>query len=218
MDQPGKFYLGHLGKVPVFIGWEALFLVWFIWNQYRDAGTELMLIGMAAVLLTILMHELGHALVARVKGMFGVTITISALGGYCSYQGDPKPWDKVLITSAGPAMNFFLAGLAWLILRYDIFAVPQVLAFVHAMLIWNLTLGIFNIFPLFPLDGGQIAHSLLRIGTRSTATANRATLALSVASAFVLVGLSAYLNHGEPSFFMIGLVLLMLFTAFHALR
>ncbi|MBA2479234.1 MAG: site-2 protease family protein [Planctomycetes bacterium] len=218
MNTAGKFYLGHLWKVPVYVGWEAIILLFFLYQMSSKLPMDFMLVLITAALLTILLHEMGHALVARAAGMVGVTITISALGGYCSYMPEPAPRTKILITMAGPGMNFALAGLFWIPDHFQTFSVPLVAFFVHWMVVWNLLLGIFNSLPLYPLDGGQIFHASAEIGTRSRAKANRATLVLSVISAFGIVAWSAYMHQGQPDLFLIGLVLMLLFTAFQTLR
>ncbi|MBA3709027.1 MAG: M50 family metallopeptidase [Planctomycetes bacterium] len=218
MEHAGKFYLGHLWKVPVYVGWEAAILLFFLYRTSAKLPADQMLVVITAALLTIFLHEMGHALVARTVGMGGISITISAMGGYCAYQPEPPPGRKILITMSGPLTNFALAGLSWLCLYYHIFAVDLVDVFVRAMLYWNLLLGIFNSIPLYPLDGGQIFHACAEAVTHSRPKANRAALIMSVIAAFGVVGWNAAQNHGQPDMMVVGFMLFLLFTAFQFLR
>jgi Zn-dependent protease len=214
---PGKFYLGHLLQVPVYIGFEAIFLVIFGWWQYQSVSLAAMLIGVTALLLTIVLHEFGHALVARATRMRDVAITITAMGGYCSYSGQPPTAKKIAITAAGPLTNFALAGAAYACLYYGVFAEQTVNYFCKQMLMWNLMLGCLNSFPIYPLDGGQIALAAA-LGVSRKETAVKFVLGLSVIAAFALVALDGWLRGGQPSTFTMVLVVMLLFTAFGTLR
>ena len=214
----GKFYLGHLLQVPVYIGWEAIFLLIFAYNQVNGRPAAEMLIAITALVLTIVLHEFGHALVARAVRMRDVAITISALGGYCTYSGEPSTARKIAITAAGPLTNFALAGAAWSVLHYDLFRETTTVIFCSYMLVWNLVLGIFNSLPLYPLDGGQLTLAIAKGVCRNQATAFKITLTLAVISAFGVVALDAYMHHGQPSMFNMALMAMLLFTAFAALR
>jgi Zn-dependent protease len=215
----GKFYLGHLLQVPVYLGFEAIFLVFFGWYQYQNATTVGMLIGVTALLLTIVCHEFGHALVARALNMREVAITITALGGYCSYLGTPPPGKKIAITAAGPMVNFALAGASYACLYYGVFAEREVNYFCSQLFMWNLLLGCLNSFPLYPLDGGQVALAAALGLCRRRETALKFTLGLSVVAAIALVACDAYfLRGGQPSTFTMVLAVMLLFTAFGTLR
>jgi membrane-associated protease RseP (regulator of RpoE activity) len=214
----GKFYLGHLLQVPVYVEIWIVVLIFFGWSQYADAGAASALIGITALLLTVVCHEFGHALVARALNMRGVAITISGLGGYCSYSGEPSPGRKIAITAAGPGTNFLLAGAAYACLHYHLFSVPEVIFFCIQFWWWNLVLGCLNSFPIYPLDGGQIALAAAQSSFHRQGTAQRFTLVLSVIAAFALVALDGWLRGGQPSRVTMGMAVYLLFTAFATLR
>jgi Zn-dependent protease len=218
----GKQYVGHLFTVPVYVGFEAIFLLYFAYRQYQGLDTVLIVLGITAIVLVIVLHELGHALVAQACKMPGVAITISAMGGYCSYQGSPPPGKKILITSSGPLTNFLLAGICVLLF-------PQICLhswylgdslksyFIHFFFFWNLILGCLNSFPLYPLDGGQVALTICTKFCRSVATAKHVTLIIAVVTATVMLGLDYFFISGGFGWNTM-LIGILLFTAFTSLR
>jgi Zn-dependent protease len=189
MNGDGLIYLCHMWKVPVYVSWTAIFLLMFGYRQaagdpyWCQSGTDVA-VALSALVLTVLLHELGHALVARLFRLEQVTITLAALGGFCSYQGQPTPWQKLFVSSAGPLMNFALAGASYGLGRSGIFTehITEVLLF--SMLWWNLLLGIFNSLPLYPLDGGQCTYALARAFCQRGTTAKAITFWVSVVTAF----------------------------------
>ncbi len=180
--------LGHLWQVPVYVSWTAVFLVLFGYGNYAGALADRMLVGITALLLTILLHEFGHALAALALRLRGVEITLAAVGGYCSYQSQPSAGQKLLVSVSGPLVNYLLAGLAYLALRYGLIDGDSLVGFfVYSMFYWNLILGIFNSLPLYPLDGGQSALALTRLLSRRDATAKHVTLWCSAITACVAI-------------------------------
>lgn len=111
------------------------------------------------ILGSVLIHELGHALVARRYQLFPIDITLNALGGYTRHGGARTPWQGMLVTAAGPFATFLLAvffGILWAVLPNDYL---RQLCFTAAAMngVWL----IFNLLPMFPLDGGLLVfHGL----------------------------------------------------------
>jgi Zn-dependent protease len=218
MDHTGKLYLGHIGKVPLYAAMESLFLLAYIYMIGGDLPGEKLVTLLLVFLLTIVLHELGHAVVAIGQGMSGVSITIGALGGYCSYVGDRHPYREFLISLTGPVTNLLIAWLSWILLTQLRFTDELLLFFLSQMYYWNLVLGILNLLPIYPLDGGQVALSLCRMAMRSELGARRFTLGLSVVTAFVAVGFLLVMNQGQISPITFGLAVVLLVTAFRDLR
>lgn len=217
MDPAGRIYLGHLGKVPVYVAVDAIFLVVIVIMFYGSgASFDQLLMILLALVLTIVLHELGHALVAMAVGMYGVSITITGLGGLCSYTGERHPKQELFISAAGPATNLMLAALSWTVLEHGGFGEPTIDLLLRFFFLFNLMLGIFNSLPIFPLDGGQMALSISRMVTREH-TARRFTLGLSFVTA--IVGMGVYLAVFKTiSIFTFVLVIFLLFTAYRELR
>ncbi len=135
---------------------------------------------MAIVLLiSILLHELAHSLVARLFGGRVKDITLQLLGGCAAItRMPPKPWHEALMAVAGPLASFVLAGLGYLLA--DFFAVvtgylvdaqsgmiletytePNEWFLLASMV--NMGLGVFNLVPAFPMDGGRILRALCQV-------------------------------------------------------
>lgn len=209
------FYLGHFGRVPVYLRFDILFLFVLVLSYPMSMVSRIILL--AVILFSILMHEMGHAMVATAKGMGGVSVVITGLGGYCSYQGMPSNGQKLAISVAGPLMNFTIAGFAWLALRYLPLNNELVYEFVRYLWYINLFLGILNSMPIYPLDGGQSLLALLQFKLRP-GKAGSIVLGTSVISAIVVLGVLTWLNGGQPPLLMAGILIFGLFQAFRDLR
>ena len=146
-------------------------------------------IGTVALPLVLLVTQL--VTIGRVEAMFGwakpVPVNIWNLR-------NPR-WDMVLVAAAGPAMNFFLAFLAALaahgVLALQGTLEPETIAFgircVALMIVANLVLGLFNLMPIPPLDGGRILVGLLPMGpAMALASLERYGLLIVIAVLFVL--------------------------------
>ncbi len=217
MEHAGKFYLGHLGKVPVYASVEAFFLIFFVFLIGQNLSGDQIVMLLVVLVLIILLHELGHALVALALGMSGVAITLSALGGYCSYSGVRYPKKELLISAAGPGMNFILAGATFAVMKNVSITDESISFFVNAFFGWNLVLGIFNSLPIYPLDGGQMALSISRMLTNEY-KAKRATLNISFISAFAALAIYIGVFNGAPSLFTFAIIAMLLFAAYRELR
>jgi Zn-dependent protease len=112
---------------------------------------------MIVVFSLVLLHELGHSLVARRFGIRVPEITLSPFGGVAWMEEIPEDSRiESLIAIAGPAVNLLLALAAMPLLF-----VPGV-APLAAQFVWiNLVLGLFNLIPAFPMDGGRLLRALL---------------------------------------------------------
>lgn len=169
-------------------------------------------VWVAAVFVSILVHELGHALVMRAGGL-KPRIVLHGMGGLAipdrPYSGHRAgtAW-QIFTSAAGPGAGFLLAGLvvAGLFLTKYAFRVvfvfpygpivvptaligsPALTHFIYSLLLICITWGLVNLLPIYPLDGGNIAREvLLRIDTR---TGIRRSLMLSVAAASVIAAFS----------------------------
>ncbi len=158
----------------------GLLVVWAAWRAWAGAGTGLAVVlgvgFLLAVFGSVLLHELGHALVARRYGIATRRIILSPIGGIAQLEGMPsEPRQELAVALAGPAVNFVLA--AGLFIVQPVFAGAPVLAdLMGGLLVANLILGVFNLVPAFPMDGGRALRALLagRIGPRrATQTAAR---------------------------------------------
>ena len=175
-------------------------------------GTELYwLVGAITAILffaSVLAHELSHALVARRLGVRTTTITLFIFGGAAQMESEPKkPRDEALIAAAGPISSLLIGGLLLLI---DLgVPQPQLSALLGWLAIINLSLGLFNLIPGFPMDGGRILRAILwRIrGDRYAATRNAAAVGQMVGYAIIAIGvLLAFRPGGLVAGIWLGLI------------
>jgi len=219
MQPDGRFYLGHLGKTPVYVAPDAVLNLLLVW-MWCDKTLQGFIVVLMAFLTVILVHESGHAVTARLLGMQGISITLSAFGGYCSYAGDRRPRTELPISLSGPIANLLTAGILWLLAAYGGLSLarfdPLLHSFFQALFAFSLILGIFNLLPIYPLDGGQAVLAVSRMAARSDANARRFTLSLTVASAAMILLALVYFQRTD--FFLFFIVGLLLWTAFRDLR
>ncbi len=117
----------------------------------------------------VILHELGHSLTARRYGVRVPRILLLPIGGMAEFDRIPrKPSEELLITVAGPAVNFVLAALLFALIWGGLINVKGAPTYSFASLLdtlwlWNLIMGIFNLLPVFPMDGGRILRALLAL-------------------------------------------------------
>jgi Zn-dependent protease/CBS domain-containing protein len=145
---------------------------------------------------SVLLHELMHSVVAQREGIHIEAITLFILGGVSQITGEPKTAkDEFRMAIAGPASSLVLGGVfwgIWLALRGSNVGSVQ---FAAAITYWlgyiNLALGVFNLIPGFPLDGGRVLRSLLWWRGRKLQSATRiaSSIGRGVGFLFILGGI-----------------------------
>jgi stage IV sporulation protein FB len=194
------------------------------------------LLWVVVVFVSIVVHELGHALAMRWYGS-DARIVLYAFGGLAiqedslwgnvsSYGSVRSPRQQIVISFAGPAAGFIVAGLLLLALRISgqqIHLIPWFVPFafepgianeklnliVYDLLFVNVVWGLVNLLPVFPLDGGQISRAVFT--AVSPYGGERQSLALSIA---VAVALAVFAAVVIQDFFMVLLFGSLAFTSF----
>lgn len=176
--------LGRVAGIDVYVHPTFLFILLFpqvtAWGAF---GLALVLTGFGCVLL----HELGHALMARQFGIATEDITLYPIGGVARLQRMPRsPGAELLIALAGPAVNVAIVGVIVTLSTLGAI-VPGSLPwqFISSLLVVNAVLALFNLIPAFPMDGGRVLRAALSgwIG-RLNATRIAAGLGRGLALAF----------------------------------
>ena len=196
---PRKIKLCNAFGIPVYLDFSLIILLLVF---ATDGGPFILSMACALMLLvSITAHELGHALTARMFGYGTRDITLSLLGGCASLIALPrKAWQEFLTAVAGPGVSFALAGLAFLALLFV--PLDQWTATLLSYTVWmNLMLGIFNLLPGFPMDGGRVFRSLMRaFMSRAKATYIAMIVGRGVAVLLGLWGLHRIVNGGGWGF------------------
>ncbi len=148
----------------------AILLVWSLSAGYFPGvvpglatGTYLWMgvIGALGLFASIVFHEFAHAMVARRFQLPIGGITLFIFGGIAELEDEPAtPQSEFLVAIAGPIASFVLSG-AFYALSPLIGGSPVLAAVIGYLALINLVLGIFNLLPAFPLDGGRILRSSL---------------------------------------------------------
>ncbi|MFN3595771.1 MAG: site-2 protease family protein [Rubricoccaceae bacterium] len=170
----GRLRLGRFFGIDVFLHWTFVLLIVgafaFFLLGGRGVNEALGGVGLiAAVFACVVLHEYGHALMARRFGVPTKDITLYPIGGVARLQRLPEdPKQELLIALAGPAVNVVLALAiyAWLALSGTPLLAPTGLlgpagAFWSNLLWLNVVLVAFNMLPAFPMDGGRVLRALL---------------------------------------------------------
>jgi len=147
--------------IPIKIHISLLLMVLILALQLGLVSGVLLALGLAA---SIVLHELGHSIVAIKKGCRVREITLLCIGGTARMERIPtKPLDEFLMAIAGPAVSLAL-GLGFLAVGSRLplpFAQPYPLNIVQLVGLTNIGLLIFNLLPSFPMDGGRVLRSAL---------------------------------------------------------
>ena len=116
-------------------------------------------IAVAVVFLSVLIHELGHAWMANRKGYQVYGVSIDILSGAASIDSNMHDRDSIPIVAAGPISTLMLCVSSYFLEPF----IPG--SFISYMFNINLFLFIFNILPIYPMDGGQIVRSLANLSS-----------------------------------------------------
>jgi Zn-dependent protease len=115
----------------------------------------------ALLFVCVMLHELSHALVALGHGVRVSSITLHVFGGVSQLESEPPtPRAEFLIAVVGPLTSLALAGAAWLAGR-AVDELPWALALTGYLCAVNVMVGVFNLVPAYPLDGGRVLRALL---------------------------------------------------------
>ena len=187
-----------------------LLLAFFAYQGYAGggvAGAGWTLALVCSLFTCVVLHELGHSVVAQQLGVEVKSSTLMPIGGVASLRTMPEnPWHEIAITVAGPLVNLVIACVLFLFTGWpqELFAthIPQNLTGLMRVLTGlNLGLFLFNFIPAFPMDGGRLLRALLALALPYTrATHIAATIGQGLAIVFVLVGLQRM----SPTFIILG--------------
>lgn len=147
--------------IPVSVHVTFLFIALLGATTYRGFDIA---IWTAAAFLSILLHEMGHALTARNFDATGVNVTLYGMGGVTHYSAGTKMSNgrSFLISAAGSATGIIAGGALLLLDRSGTFVgmSSEVIVFIDSFIFTALVWGILNWIPIVPLDGGHMVQSI----------------------------------------------------------
>ena len=194
-----SFQIATLLGIPIRV--HVTFLALLVWfgtmaaAQSRDVRAELAFV--LGVFACVVLHELGHAAMAKRFGVKTREIVLYPIGGVARLERIPGGVAELLIALAGPLVNVVLATLLAVVLATEGFPLGLSIAFpwegagLVPKLLWaNVMLVLFNMIPAFPMDGGRVLRGLLSISLgQDRATRIAAIVGQSFAILFVVMGL-----------------------------
>jgi Zn-dependent protease len=212
----GAVRLGRFAAVDVVADASALVLALFFAGAVfvdllqsvpgvsnERAGILAVLAGVA-VIGCVFVHEAAHVMVARRRGMSVRSIRLLMFGGYSVIDGVPSAQTEILVAAAGPVASLLL-GLVVVAGSYAAGPDSLVGATLFAVGIASVAIGVFNLLPGFPLDGGRIVRSALVIGGRDRMRATRdvATLGRILGAAVMVLGVYLIVTRHPSGLFLV---------------
>src|SRR5712691_603848 len=164
----GSIHLFRIAGVDVFLHWS-----WFLVAAFEISGRTRTYSSLSwnileylALFSIVLLHEYGHALACRQVGGIANRIVLWPLGGVAYVDPPPRPGATLWSIAAGPLVNVALLPVLWVLLSLSRslgwpLTMPDAHALLRSIFYIDLVLLVFNMLPIYPLDGGQIFRSLL---------------------------------------------------------
>ncbi len=163
----GSFRLFRLAGIDVFLHWTWFIVAVYMISQRRQAYASLLWNALEYLALfgLVLLHEFGHALACRQVGGRANRIMLWPLGGVAYVDPPQRPGATLWSIAAGPLVNLALAPAFLALGPLDLLGLaanwPNFHLLLRTVSLINLVLLVFNLLPIYPLDGGQILRSLL---------------------------------------------------------
>jgi Zn-dependent protease/CBS domain-containing protein len=211
--------IGRISGISIYLDWSWIFIfllvtfglaggVLFVWHPDWNPWLTWAVAVAASLLLfaSVLLHELAHSLVAKARGLPVRKITLFLFGGASNIEREPdSPKTEFLMALVGPVVSimlgviFLLAGLMTAGEPGEAMASPvetfSRLSPLSTLLLWlgpvNFFIGLFNLIPAFPLDGGRILRAILWAVTKNLRKATRwaAGMGQLIGWLFIIAGL-----------------------------
>ncbi len=177
-DKPARnAAAGSIGTVRVFgvpVRLHFTFLLLLVFLLFIGVGAKQSGATTALYILalfgSVILHELGHALVARRFGIRTSEIVMYPIGGMSRLEREPKAHEELWIAIAGPLVNLIIAGIlfGWLamaggLVMPDQLREPTDANLAERIAIGNLVLFVFNLLPAYPMDGGRVLRGVLAL-------------------------------------------------------
>ena len=194
-----SWLVGRIHGMEIRFHFSLLFSVivtYFIFRPVSLRDGLFALLWLIGFVLSVFLHELGHALTAKLVRVDVKSIVIWLLGGFTNLSREPeKPIFRLAIYAAGPFVTLLLGGL-FFVAFYRPFNLPILWVEVSRMLflslaIVNISLFVVNILPVYPLDGGNILHALMEL-LFGKSNANLITMIVSIPVLLFLIGLGIF--------------------------
>lgn len=169
-----SFKMGKIVGIDFRIHVTFFFLLVFIYlsalSQHGPRTALMAVLFICAIFACVLIHEIGHSLIARRFGKEAKSITLLPIGGVATMEEMPeKPQQEIAMSIIGPLINLAIAGILFLFVgQWDGIRVLTMYpnsanTFLSELISINIILAIFNLIPAFPMDGGRVLRGILAL-------------------------------------------------------
>ncbi|HEX8728796.1 MAG TPA: site-2 protease family protein, partial [Ktedonobacterales bacterium] len=197
----GSIHVGTIAGIKIYVNFSWLIILvlltvslaisWFPLSTPGLTTVVYFLLGfIAAILLfvSVLVHELAHSLVARARGLPVKSIALFIFGGVSNIEREPRnPGTEFQMAIVGPIASLVIGVISWLIALAIGGSVRPLSAVLAYLGVANILLGLFNLIPGFPLDGGRVLRSIIWKATGSLRTATRWAARVGIVVAFLFI-------------------------------
>lgn len=210
-----SFKIGKIAGTEIRVHLTLLLLLLWIGVATGSQATPLdgavVVVLLSLIFFCVLLHEFGHVFTALHFGITTPKIVLYPIGGVAWMSRIPRdPRQEFFVAIAGPAVNFLIAAVIFAVAGVSLpsttgDALPTFGGILPALLWINLALGLFNLLPAFPMDGGRVFRALVAMWLPyEKATA----LAVRVGEIFG-IGMAVFsIVQGQPVLFLISLFLI----------
>src|SRR5258708_2455449 len=194
ITMPGSFRIRKIADIDINVSWIIILVLltvslatgWFPQLYPGWSSATYWVVGLISALLlfvSVLLHELAHSLVARRRGLPVKSITLFIFGGVSNIEREPpSPGVEFQIAVVGP-LTSLLIGVVCFLLQLPLRGSNSPLeGILYYLAVTNILLGVFNLIPGFPLDGGRVLHSIV---WRLTGNMRQATRVASLTGQFI---------------------------------
>ncbi len=183
----------RIGKIPVRVGGSVL-LTTLLLGGLGSQGVPEALVWLVVVFLSVLLHELGHAIAVS---LFGLTpqIELHGMGGTTSWAQPPehpgmRPWQRIFVSVAGPFVGILVGAVSLVVYARSGHSANPLLHHAIMDVIWvNLGWGLINLLPTLPLDGGNVMATVLGVLFKNNGA--RPARIVSIVVSIAIVALAA---------------------------
>lgn len=198
---PGSFRIGTIAgiEISLHVSWFIILvlLTWSLatsWFATLDPGWSPVTYWVVSVLASLLLfcsvlaHELAHSLVARARGLPVKNITLLIFGGISNIEREPeRPGVEFQMALVGPLTSLLIGGLSFLLLWIIRSGTSPLAAILGYLAVTNTLLGLFNLLPGFPLDGGRVLRAIVWKLSGSMLRATRVATFVGQLVAYLLI-------------------------------
>ena len=170
-NDPWAVRIATVAGIPIRLHFTFLLFLVYVGLPKPGGHASLNVALVLTLFLCVVLHELGHSIVALRYGIPVANITLYPIGGVASIEKRPKPKQEFWIALAGPAVNVVIASALYLVLKSQPGPLPTAAmthlgagglnGFLLTVLSLNVMLVLFNLIPAFPMDGGRVLRAVL---------------------------------------------------------